>query len=363
MDVAIFEPAVGRDGRPHHDEVVEIARAFVEAGASATVHTHRSIDETVAARFTRVGALVAPTFTYHDLSPRLDQNSDVDVWRQVIRSTTEDLAALPECDLAFWPALLPTQVQALGRVPRGRLIVAGLDGQIATRTSYSVDIFAEGARVAARLGARLRLGVYERQLRDVYRPFFPDAELLKLPVPFRGTARQRREGGKLRIGIVGAMRQERGGQLLPALIAGLLERDLSAVVQSSFQRLQELPEHPDLEVLDYVEDFPGLVARCDLILWPSDPVRYRYRSSGVGWVAIACGVPLVMPSMCLPGHIAAEHGAACFFHRFDAEFILRAVDRALSDYSRLSELAATRAETWNRKEGPDLLARAILAMT
>jgi len=363
MDIAVMEPAVGRKGRPHHDEVVEIAGALVRAGARVTVHAHSSIDETMVAKFGTLGAELLPSFSDHDFAPPRDTMLDIEVWRKIIQTVTKELAALPEPDVAFWPALMPTQAQAAARAPKGRVIIAGLDGQFNVRGPFSPEIFGDGARRMAPLGKRLVLGAYDRRLLEPYRPFFGDKEIIELPNPYRGAPKvPRREREPLRIGILGALRPERGRSLVPGLVEGLLERGLKAVVQSSFMDIPEMADHPNLELHDYVEDFPALVAGCDLILWPSTARLYAYRASGIAWVAIACGVPLVMPSTCMPAQIVAEHGAASFFHFLQTNFVLRAVDEAVENYSSLSALALTQAEKWNRWQGPDHLAERLLAI-
>ena len=107
MDIAVMEPAVGRQGRPHFDEVVEIAGAFAKAGARVTVHAHRSIDDAMVARFSQVGADLRPSFTEHDFAPDRTAMLDIEVWRKLIQTTTAEVAELPEPDVAFWPALVP----------------------------------------------------------------------------------------------------------------------------------------------------------------------------------------------------------------------------------------------------------------
>lgn len=361
MDIAVMEPAVGRQGRPHFDEVVEIAGAFAKAGARVTVHAHRSIDDAMVARFSQVGADLRPSFTEHDFAPDRTAMLDIEVWRKLIQTTTAEVAELPEPDVAFWPALMPTQAQAIARAPKGRLIFAGLDGQLNVRGPFSPEIFGDGAQRMAALGERVVLGAYDHRLVEPYRPFFGDREIIEFPIPYSGAKKAVREtGSPLRIGILGALRPERGRSLVPGLVEGLLQRNLKVVVQSSYMDLPEIPDHPNLERLDYVDAFPGLVASCDLVLWPSTARLYSYRASGIAWVAIASGVPVVMPSTCLPAQITAEYGAASFFHFLQTQFVLRAVDSAVENYAELSELALSRAEQWNSWQGPDLLAGKII---
>jgi hypothetical protein len=315
------------------------------------------------AMFASRGAALLPSFSEHDFAPPRGEMLDIEVWRRMIQTVTRELAALPEPDLAFWPALMPTQAQALARAPKGRVIIAGLDGQYNVRGPFSPEIFGDGAQRMATLGERLVVGAYDRRLRDAYRPFFGSRPMIELPNPYRGTRKlPRRQGEPLRIGILGALRPERGRSHVPGLVEGLLERGLKAVVQSSLMDIPEMSEHPNLELHDYVDDFPALVAGCDLILWPSTAKLYNYRASGIAWVALACGVPLVMPSTCMPAQIVAEHGAATFFHFLQTTFVLRAVDEAVENYPELSALAATQAETWNSWQGPDHLADKLLTI-
>ncbi|MEZ5734546.1 MAG: hypothetical protein R3E09_01875 [Novosphingobium sp.] len=361
IDIAVLDPAVGRKGRPHFDEVLEIAGSLVRLGARVTVHGHSSIDEAMATQFRSLGAELKPSFSDHDFAPPRDTMLDIETWRKMIRTVATELAALPEPDVAFWPALMPTQAQAIARAPKGRLIVAGLDGQLNVRGPFSPEIFGDGARRMAPLGDRFVLGAYDRRLVEPYRPYFGNKEIINFPNPYRGAPKvPRTEGEPLRIGILGALRPERGRGLVPGLVEGLLERGLKVVVQSSFMPIPEMPRHPNLELLDFVADFPALVASCDLVLWPSTARLYAYRASGIAWVAIASGVPMVMPSTCLPAQIVAEHGAASFFHFLQTQFVLRAVDTAVENYSGLSALALIQAEKWNRSQGPDHLARLLL---
>ena len=151
--------------------------------------------------------------------------------------------------------------------------------------------------------------------------------------------------------------------LLPALVSALLRRDAMVTVQDSGGLLRTRGSHPNLKVLGFVEDFAGEIAGCDLVVWPSSPSGYASRTSGIIWNAIAAGVPLVLPSVCLPAQIAHEQGAAVFYHHHSVPAILKAVQHARRSYTALAALAEQKAWDWSVTEGVDRLAVAIQVCT
>jgi glycosyltransferase involved in cell wall biosynthesis len=180
-------------------------------------------------------------------------------------------------------------------------------------------------------------------------------------MPSDGVRRQAWNRAPGRIGFFGEQRHERGGHLVFALAERLLGAGYQVVIQDSGGYLSIAGDAPpNLTVLGFVDDLAAEIARCDLVIWPSDPERYRGRSSTVVAEAIASGVPLAMPRNCRPAEMVGAIGSGAFFDGLSVGAVLGAIGRAVRDYPLLAAAAAAGAERWAETEGNRHLAALIV---
>jgi glycosyltransferase involved in cell wall biosynthesis len=127
------------------------------------------------------------------------------------------------------------------------------------------------------------------------------------------------------------------------------------VVQDSGGTLRRNAEHPRLATLPFVSDFAAELARCDLVVWPSRWEAYIAAHSGVVSECIATGVPVVLPSGCLPADLAGRFGTGVFFHDYSRDGVLEAVDEAAERFPAIVRAARAGAAAWRGQNGVDRL--------
>ena len=91
----------------------------------------------------------------------------------------------------------------------------------------------------------------------------------------------------------------RGTQAV-ALLRGTLLLIVGMIVLASLLQLQALGW--------VISNLLTVVAACALVVWPSNAGPYAPRYSGVVAESIASGVPVEVPSGCLPAALAARFG-------------------------------------------------------
>jgi glycosyltransferase involved in cell wall biosynthesis len=205
------------------------------------------------------------------------------------------------------------------------------------------------------------IGAFDEWLCDSYKSYTPELSVVNLPAPHDGAVNQGRPAVLTRIGFFGHQRPARGLDLMPELVRRLLDRGYEVVVQDSAKGADQGHRHPRLDVLPYIKDFAAEIARCDLVIWPSRWQGYTTSCSGVVSESIASGVPVILPSGCLPATVAARHGCGTFFHDHTVESVLLAVDEVAADFPRLLERARRGAASWHETNGTARLVDAIEA--
>lgn len=168
-------------------------------------------------------------------------------------------------------------------------------------------------------------------------------------------------GGSRRIGFFGSHRSERGLELLPDLVHRLADRGFEVVLQDSEGRFATAAG-PRVSVLGLLPDLAPAMAACDLIVWPSQAQFYQRRQSGILSEALAGGIPVVAPACCRSAELTASFDCGVFFHEYNTEAILQAIAGAEADYERLDANAAAAARVWQRTEGIERTAAAVLQL-
>ena len=354
MKVCLLDPGLRGLMGHHFDLDLRLVRAFGRRGHEVTVHGFAEPRQGLVAMAKNAGMTIHPTFRVFPYSARPGGDSGMGAYLGRAAAIADDLARVSPADLWFWPTLTPDQLLAATSRPGPARQLGGL--WFAPR--FPLQIGARGWAVAARRMTAGRgsviLGAYDESLCEVYRTFTPGLPVDRLPCPHDGGRNDRRPTELRRIGFFGHQRPTRGLDLIPPLVAALLDRGFEVVLQDSGRALPE-SHHPRLVALPYVLDFAVEIARCDLVIWPSFHEAYLHSFSGVVSECIATGVPVVQPSGCLPAGVAARFGCGMFFHEFSVEGILEAVDEAAGDFPALAARARAAATAWSAVNGTDRL--------
>jgi hypothetical protein len=196
-------------------------------------------------------------------------------------------------------------------------------------------------------------------------------------MPFPAPAARRHRAGTrpITLSVLGHQRPEKGYELMPEIAARLL-RELSQIrilVHNAEPRrmaapqdaLRRLAASDDRLVLDETvagaAEWPGLLARSDLVLCPYDPAIYAFSHSSVAGESLANAIPVVVPAhTALAAMLEDFGGAGAAFEAFTAESISLAVIGAVDDFDRHAEAAYAASEQWRRTQGPRMLVQRLL---
>lgn len=359
MRLAIADPGLATPIGHHFDHAVLLCRALVRSGVEVDVHGFVQPMDGVAQALARAGASYVPAFPVYAYAKPATADSD-EAWRLHAGSALAALPSLEKYDAVFWPTTTPAQAIAIAERPPLARTVLGLDGHFRRSGPHGAAIIGVAAAQMAGLGAPVQFGAYDLRIAQIsgplLHPFLPG----RLPAAVDGPPLLRRRSGLRRIGFMGSQRAERGVDAIPLLAQALLAHGFEVTIQDARGQAGVGLSHPRLQVLGYAPDFAAAIDDCDAILWHGESARYRDRPSGVVWQAIACGVPIIMPSQGVPAQIALAKGSAIFFHRMTVDDAAAAAVALRARYSAAEELAHARALAWAQSEGSDALAAALL---
>lgn len=351
MKIALLDPGLESPRGHHFDLDLRLARAFGEQGHEVEAHGWVEMPPAFQAMAASEGLVLKGTFRVKTYAPISPGRVPIDAYEEMARSTAVDLASVPPADLWYWPTLAPYQLAAA--VQNGSS-VRQLGGVWWTpRFPHEVGalMWSRCVRSLAEHPRRIVVGAYDEVIGRAYRSYSPELEMVQLPCPHDG-ARKIDHPSELRsIGFFGHQRPERGVDLLPQLVTTLLQRNYQVVVQDSGGTLSQKRGHPHLRILPYVNDFAAEMARCDLVVWPSRWMYYTQCFSGVVSECIATGVPVIVPSGCLPADLVARYGCAMLFHDYSPEGILGVVEDAAADFPLHVARARKAAIEWHRVNG------------
>ena len=356
MRISLLDPGLQHLVGHHFDLDLRLVRALAHRGHEVAAHGFVSPSPELAAMAKAAGMALHTTFRALTYARLPEGEPAIDAYRRLANATAEDLAGVPQTDLWIWPTLAPYQLMAA-------ILQAHRVQQIGLLWFPPRSPVPIGARCWARAARRvveaqypIIVGACDELVCELYQSFSPGLHIARLPCPHDGAPNDRRPSALRRIGFFGHQRVRRGLNLLPQLVTALLERGFEVVVQDSSGTLRRRGDNdPRLLVLPFVADFPAEIARCDVIIWPSQWETYMDNSSGVVSECIATGVPVILPSGCVPAALASRFGCGTFFHEFSCDAILEAVDEAAQRFPALVAQAHAAATGWRAVNGTDRL--------
>lgn len=362
MRIHLMDPGLSGRAGHHFDLDLKLARQLVAGGHELRVYANASAHDEVRQAFASVAPL-EPLFRAGPYA-RPEQfdlyAGELLAYQSQTRVLAEDLRALPPADIWLWPTLMAGQLKACAVAGAPAQVAACVHTPVVSEESPTGTIWWRDALLAARRARmRLRLGAFEPEHRYDYLPLTTDGAFEVYPCYFEGVPAQAPRRDLRTIGFFGHQRPEKGVSLLPSLVEPLLSRGYQVVVQSS-GRQPDLPDHPGLTRLGFVPDLANEIARCDLVVLPYEPERYRRKSSGLLMDALASGVPAVVPFDTAPGRLIDRTGAGAQFVRLEAAQVLAAVEQVRAQYPRIAQAAYQASLNWRKHNGLDRFAQALL---
>ena len=356
MKISLLDPGLVLLGGHHFDLDLRLGRELARRGHDVVVHGFADLNPELRTAAEASGMEIHPTFrvpTYGAMPPA---GSAIDAHRAMEQATAEDLAGVPPTDLWIWPTLAPYQFAAAAMQTHSVPQIGGSWWLPRFPHPIGAHRWAHAARLVAKARRPITVGAYDELLCRAYAGFSPGLDVVRLPCPHDGAPNPHRPAALRRIGFLGHHRAGRGIDLVPQLVAALLERGFEVVVQDSGRTLQRQGDNPRLEVLPFVKNFAAEIAGCDLVIWPSQWEAYLQQYSGVVSECIATGVPVIVPSGCMPAEVLARFKCGNFFHYHSRDAVLEAVDDAADNFPAVVARARAAAKAWHSENGTARLA-------
>lgn len=357
MRIRMLDPGLKVVAGHHFDLDLRLASALRRRGHEVTVHGHAQPEPALVAKAEQAGMPFLPSFRVFPYGPLPEPFATAqDAYRAREQATALDLESIEKADLWLWPTLLPDQLAAAARHADVVAQIGGTWFRPHFPDPQGAPSWAATARRLAGVPHRIVVGAYDELLCQGYTSFTPRLDVERLPCPHDGAPNERRPTTLRRIGFFGHQRPNRGIDLVPELVDALVAQGYEVVLQDSGGSLKGHENDARVTVLQHIDDFAAELVRCDLVVWPSRWETYTQCLSGLVSESIASGVPVVLPSGCLPAQVVGRYGCGVYFHQFACADIVEAVAAAAQDFPGLCARARAAATAWHQENGTDRLA-------
>lgn len=351
MKITILDPGLASRRGHHFDLDVRLFRILQQRGHEVALHGFINPEPELELAALAAGITLNRTFRVTPYTALPSNQAPHKAYGSLEDQTSQDLEGVEKNGLWFWPTLTPYQLAAgLESGPAVRQ-VGGTWWLPRAPQAAGASSWANSTKHLVENPGNFLLGAYDELLCQGCRTFSSGLTLHRLPCPHDGAQNERISNEMKVIGFFGHQRHGRGIDVLPSLVDALLHKGFEVVIQDSSGQIRAKSGNSRLRVLEFVEDFPAEIAKCDAIVWPSRWEAYTHSWSGVVSESLATGVPVIVPSGCLPAQMVAAYEAGTFFHEFSTEAILAAVEAAAESYPRLLAAARAAARDWSARNG------------
>lgn len=363
LKINLLDPGLTSVAGHHFDIDLRVARQLLQDGHELHVYAHASASKAIIDEMSTI-APISRLFRAgpYDIPSRFDPVAgELLVYQNQSTVLAQDLTKVAEADLWLWPSIFAPQLNACASASRGVPIAGCVHTDVQAEEWPSGAMFWRHALLRAqRAGMPLRLGAIEPEHRYGFLPLTTDDRFELFPIPHEGSPRPQVSERLATVGFLGHQRREKGVLLVSEIVKRLLEQGYQVVFQDSANR-QFLPEHAALTRIGFVPRIGDAIAKCDLVVLPYDPARYRSKGSGILWESLATGVPVVAPFGTAPGRWIEATGAGTLFSHANADAITGAIRRAGEVYPTIARAAAQVAREWPKRHGVERFVRAMTA--
>ncbi|HRE80635.1 MAG TPA: glycosyltransferase, partial [Opitutaceae bacterium] len=183
---------------------------------------------------------------------------------------------------------------------------------------------------------------------------------------------------KIRVVFMGDAREEKGFELLPALVRGSAVSPEATAIEFVFQAFisshyhvrmgfvideMERLQRPNLHLVKRAlptDEYQGLLQSADLVLIPYDALTYKGRTSGPFMEAICADKPVVVPRSTWMSVMLGDSEAGSQFHSGDAADLVRAVLATITRLAVHREAAKQLGQRFRNEHNPDRFVRKLM---
>lgn len=362
MNINLMDPGLANVAGHHFDADLKIARTLAEDGHRVRIYAHATASEHVLRAFRSHGE-IQPLFrssVYVDPRQVDPIAGEAIVYLRHSEALAQDLRSTAPADVWLWPTLFAAQLHACAGLSGDTLVAGCVQMDASSEERPNGAMWWRHALIEAkRAGMRLRIGGMEPDHRYEYLPLTADGEFHSFPNFYEGKPSGAPKTSLRTVGFFGHQRGEKGDSMIPALVAKLVAKGCQVILQDSAERFRP-QDRASITTLGFVDNLAEEIARCDLVVLPYSPERYRRRGSGILLDALASGVPAVAPFDTIPGRWLERTGAGTQFVRATTPDILAAIDEAERRFPAIAAAAARTSASWRRRFGVKRFVEAML---
>lgn len=225
-------------------------------------------------------------------------------------------------------------------------------------SNNAISILTEALRKYG--GSNITLAAYDDFTYTELQQLDRFVNVARLPAPYDDEITGRKESSSKNrsIGFLGWMREERGKSLLDKLQTEC--RNLSLEVVDARSELKR--NHVEYSTgHSYDKPLGEVLSKCDIVVWPSDPLRYEKRTSGIVFHCLANGVPVIVPEHTLPSNILSSYGLSYpRITQLTVDGVMACVMENLQQIEQNQSQAQLAKTAFKLREGTDNLATTCL---
>ena len=362
MRVHLFDNGL-RNGTGHHfDYCLSLARCFTQRGHLVSVWGARDMPSDVVAAFHQLGCQAFELFSHYTHDQPASDGDSLQSLEALAREAARELAQAGEADLSLFPTLTALQLAAWSRLARagpmaGLVHLPPADEQPAGGILWGQAM----ERVRAR-GLQVTLAAIDPVIGSALRETSDALPVHEWPMPLDGIPKPHYPPQIASVGFFGHQRPERGITLIPALTQALLDAGYRVLIHDTMGQFQSDTPIPNLVLVNgFVRNLAVVMAPCDLVVCTMQAESYARRTSGIACLAVACGVPLVLPAGTLSALRYQALGSVACYQEQTVQSVLDAVAQSQLDYPRRSLAAQRAALDWRQTQGVERFVDAVLA--
>jgi glycosyltransferase involved in cell wall biosynthesis len=174
-----------------------------------------------------------------------------------------------------------------------------------------------------------------------------------IPRPHEPTTKVVRKEKLSTVGFFGAQRIETGQAIVDTLAAACLDIELEVILQNSHLTSIEEPNQPKSGIRRYgfVHDLAALMSKADLVVLPYLSRGYEKRYSGVGGLAVSCGIPVLAPAGTGIAKMLMQYETGATFSDNSVSGIMTQLQKVRADYPLYADRAFKAASQWATENG------------
>ncbi len=362
MRINVFDNGL-RQGTGHHfDFCLRLARSLTQRGHTVSVWGARGMPADVTDAFRQAGSEPFALFSHCPHAHDLAIGDTPEALSARSHQAAQELALAGPADLSLFPTLTALQLAAWCALEHAGPMAGLVHLPPEDEHPLSGRLWVQAVeRVRAR-SLPVTLAAIDPLVAAALREASDAAPVFDWPMPLDGTVKSHYAPQIRDIGFFGHQRMERGITLVPPLTDALLAAGYRVLIHDTLGQFRPRAAIPNLTLLNgFLRDLGSAMAPCDLVVCTMQSALYTRRTSGIASMAVACGVPLVLPAGCLSAARYQALDSVVCYSEPTVPSVLEAIARCQNGCAARGLAARHAAQAWRENQGMEKFVDALLA--